>query len=61
MARINIPIDVLTSRLNFGERFSGLRSQTIGQRFANIKPVSEFFVRPPDSLMKYTNSRCCRT
>jgi PRA1 family protein 1 len=42
MARINIPIEVLTSRLNFGDRFSGLRSQSFGQRFANIKPIGEF-------------------
>jgi len=42
MARLNIPIDVLTSRFNIGDRFSGLRSQSFGQRFANIKPISEF-------------------
>ncbi|KPI46072.1 Prenylated Rab acceptor 1 [Cyphellophora attinorum] len=42
MSRINIPIDVLTSRFNIGDRFSGLRSQSIGQRFANLKPISEF-------------------
>lgn len=43
MARIQIPIDMLTSRLNLGERFSGLRSGTMSTRFANIRPVSEFF------------------
>lgn len=42
MARINIPLDVLTSRFNIGDRFSGLRSQSFGQRFANLKPISEF-------------------
>lgn len=42
MARINIPLDALTSRLNLGDRFSGLRSQSISARFANLKPVSEF-------------------
>lgn len=42
MARINIPLDVLTSRFNIGERFAGLRSQSFGSRFANIKPISEF-------------------
>lgn len=42
MARIQIPLDALTSRLNFGDRFSGLRSQSISTRFANLKPVSEF-------------------
>ncbi len=43
MARINIPIDALTSRLNLSERFSGVRSQSIATRFANLKPLSEFF------------------
>jgi PRA1 family protein 1 len=42
MARINIPLDVLTSRFNIGDRFSGLRSQSLGQRFSNLKPISEF-------------------
>ncbi|KAK0656724.1 PRA1 family protein-domain-containing protein [Cercophora newfieldiana] len=43
MARIQIPIDVLTSRLNLGERFSGLRSGSLSGRFSNLRPVSEFF------------------
>ena len=43
MARIQIPIDVLTSRLNLGERFSGLRSGSLSNRFSNLRPVSEFF------------------
>lgn len=41
MSRINIPIDALTSRL-FG-RFDSVRSQSIASRFANLKPLSEFF------------------
>jgi hypothetical protein len=42
MARLNIPLDALTSRMNFGGRFDSLRSQSISSRFANLKPVSEF-------------------
>ena len=42
MAKISIPLDALTSRLNIGERFSGIRSQSIASRFANLKPISEF-------------------
>ncbi|OBT50229.1 hypothetical protein VE04_09269 [Pseudogymnoascus sp. 24MN13] len=42
MARIQIPLDVFTSRLNLSDRLAGFRSQTIGSRFANIKPISEF-------------------
>lgn len=42
MARINIPIDAITSRLNLGERFNGLRNQSVQSRFANLKPVGEF-------------------
>jgi len=42
MARISIPIDVLTSRLNLSERFNSVRSQSIASRFANLRPVSEF-------------------
>ncbi|KAK1749317.1 COPII vesicles protein Yip3 [Echria macrotheca] len=43
MARIQIPLDVLTSRLNLGERFSGLRSGSLSGRFSNLRPLSEFF------------------
>lgn len=43
MARIQIPLDVITSRLNFSERFQGLRSGGVTGRFSNLKPVSEFF------------------
>lgn len=42
MSRISIPIDVITSRLNLGDRFSGVRSQSVAQRFSNLKPVGEF-------------------
>lgn len=42
MSRINIPIDVLTSRLNLSERFEGVRNMSIAQRFSNLKPISEF-------------------
>ncbi|KIX96127.1 uncharacterized protein Z520_08382 [Fonsecaea multimorphosa CBS 102226] len=42
MARISIPIDALTSRLNFSDRFNSVRSQSIASRFANIRPISEF-------------------
>lgn len=43
MARLSIPLDAITSRLNFGERFAGVRAQSLGTRFANLKPISEFF------------------
>ena len=43
MARINIPLDALTSRLNLSGRFDSVRSQSIANRFANLKPLSEFF------------------
>ncbi|KAJ9605102.1 Prenylated Rab acceptor 1 [Cladophialophora chaetospira] len=43
MSRISIPIEALTSRLNIGDRFQSVRSQSIGQRFSNLKPLSEFF------------------
>ena len=42
MARISIPIDAITNRLNLGEFSEKVRSQSIGTRFANLKPVSEF-------------------
>ncbi|KAA8652254.1 hypothetical protein EYZ11_002311 [Aspergillus tanneri] len=40
MSSIKIPIDAITSR--FGDRFSSMRAQSIGTRFANLRPVSEF-------------------
>ncbi|KAL8857035.1 MAG: hypothetical protein Q9178_006440 [Gyalolechia marmorata] len=42
MARIQIPIDALASRLNLGSRFEGVRSQSLSTRFANLRPISEF-------------------
>ncbi|KAI9859604.1 MAG: hypothetical protein M1813_006535 [Trichoglossum hirsutum] len=42
MARLQIPIEALTSRLNLSGRFDSVRSQSITSRFANLKPVSEF-------------------
>ena len=42
MAGISIPLDALTSRLNLGERFNSVRSQSVATRFANLKPISEF-------------------
>ncbi|KOS18679.1 Prenylated Rab acceptor 1 [Escovopsis weberi] len=43
MPSIQIPLDVLTSRLNLGERLQGLRSGSLSGRFANLRPLSEFF------------------
>ncbi|RDW57431.1 putative COPII vesicles protein Yip3 [Aspergillus mulundensis] len=40
MSSIQIPIDAITSR--FGDRFNSLRSQSLGSRFANLRPISEF-------------------
>lgn len=37
---IRIPIDAITSQ--FGDRFNSIRSQSIGSRFANLRPISEF-------------------
>ncbi|KAK4561096.1 hypothetical protein LTR86_005051 [Recurvomyces mirabilis] len=42
MARINLPLDALTSRLNLSGRFDSVRSQSIANRFANLKPIGEF-------------------
>ncbi|KAF6830807.1 prenylated rab acceptor 1 [Colletotrichum plurivorum] len=43
MARIQIPIDALTSRLNIQDRFNSMRSGGLTARFANLRPISEFF------------------
>ncbi|PGH14849.1 hypothetical protein AJ80_05775 [Polytolypa hystricis UAMH7299] len=43
MARFQIPLELITSRFNLSERFSGLRSQSVSSRFANLRPLSEFF------------------
>lgn len=54
MARIQIPIDVLTSRLNIGDRFASLRSGSLAGRFSNLRPISEFLdvkrVNKPDNF-----------
>ena len=42
MARINIPLDALTSRLNLQGRFDSVKSQSLANRYANLKPISEF-------------------
>ncbi|KAI1383526.1 PRA1 family protein-domain-containing protein [Hypoxylon trugodes] len=42
MARIQIPLDVLTSRLNISDRFEGFRNTSLSSRFANMRPVGEF-------------------
>ncbi|MCJ1371672.1 hypothetical protein MMC20_002891 [Loxospora ochrophaea] len=41
-ARIQIPLDAITSRLNLNGFSESVRSQSIGTRFANLKPISEF-------------------
>ncbi|PKS06489.1 hypothetical protein jhhlp_007237 [Lomentospora prolificans] len=43
MARIQIPVDVLTSRLNIGDRMASLRSGGLAGRFSNLRPIGEFF------------------
>ncbi|KAK3941078.1 COPII vesicles protein Yip3 [Diplogelasinospora grovesii] len=43
MARIQIPLDALTSRLGLGDRFASMRSGSLASRFSNLKPISEFF------------------
>jgi hypothetical protein len=40
MAPIQIPLDVITSR--FTDRFNSVRAQSLGSRFSNLKPISEF-------------------
>ncbi|KAI9663488.1 MAG: hypothetical protein M1831_002497 [Alyxoria varia] len=42
MSKIQIPLDAITSRLNLGGRFEGLRTQSVSTRFANLRPISEF-------------------
>ncbi|KAK5729870.1 Prenylated Rab acceptor 1 [Elasticomyces elasticus] len=42
MARLNVPLEALTSRLSLGSRFDSVRSQSIANRFANLKPIGEF-------------------
>lgn len=40
---MQIPIDVFTSRMNLSDRLAGVRSQSLTSRFANIRPISDFF------------------
>lgn len=42
MAKLQIPLEALTSRLNLSGRFEGMGSQSVSTRFANLKPISEF-------------------
>lgn len=42
MARIQIPLDVLTSRLNIQDRFAGFRNTSLSSRFSNLRPIGEF-------------------
>ncbi|KAI0874474.1 prenylated rab acceptor 1 [Hypoxylon argillaceum] len=42
MSPIQIPLDLITSRLNIGDRFSGFRNTSLSSRFANLKPIGEF-------------------
>ncbi|KAF3762625.1 hypothetical protein M406DRAFT_294374 [Cryphonectria parasitica EP155] len=42
MSRIQIPLDALTSRINLSDRFQSIRSTSLSNRFANLRPVSEF-------------------
>jgi hypothetical protein len=43
MSRLQIPIEALTARFNLSGRFGDIRSQSISSRFANLRPLSEFF------------------
>ncbi|KAK5624421.1 hypothetical protein RRF57_000137 [Xylaria bambusicola] len=42
MSRIQIPLDLITSRLSIGDRFAGFRNTSISSRFANMRPIGEF-------------------
>lgn len=43
MSGIQIPLDALTSRFNFGDRLQGLRAGGLSGRFSNLRPLGEFF------------------
>lgn len=43
MARIQVPLDALAARFNLRDRLDMVRSQSLTARFANLKPISEFF------------------
>lgn len=42
MARVQIPLDVISSRLNISDRFERFRSGAMSGRLSNLQPVSEF-------------------
>lgn len=41
-ARLQFPMEAITSRFNLGGRFDSVRSTSLSTRFSNIKPVSDF-------------------
>nr|APE73920.1 RAB1 [Podosphaera xanthii] len=43
MSRIQIPLDILSSRMNISDRFAGVRSQSLSARLSNLRPISDFF------------------
>lgn len=43
MSRIQIPLDMLASRLNLGDRLANVRSTSLATRFSNLRPLTEFF------------------
>jgi PRA1 family protein 1 len=42
MSRISIPLDAIAARFNLQGRFDGVLNGNISNRFANLKPISEF-------------------
>jgi hypothetical protein len=40
---ITIPLDALTSRFNITDRLNSVRAQSLASRFANIRPIGDFF------------------
>lgn len=42
MSRIQIPVEAITSRLNFGDRFQNFGSGSLSSRFNNLRPFGEF-------------------
>ena len=43
MSGISIPLDALASRFNLNGLSENMRSSSVTTRFANLKPISEFF------------------
>lgn len=43
MARISVPLSMLTERFNFGRFSEQARSMPLASRFSNLKPLGEFF------------------